>query len=103
MISDKSITAFWRWFADSKSRLRAWLDEGDASALDRMITSRLKQLEPGLRWEIGPGKCKPYSFTVWCGGTRSLRGETERIVSKAPIDVDWEFYPSRQPREGNPG
>lgn len=99
MISDKSITDFWNWFAGSKSRLRIWLDENDASALDRVITPRLKKLDSGLRWEIGPGKCKPYSFTVWCGGKRKLRAETERIIRNAPVEVDWEFYASRQPRE----
>jgi hypothetical protein len=93
---ETSIGDFWRWFAENAPGLSAGTRNSSAlEALDRHVMA----LNPKLSWEIGPGRHKPNQFVVSPNLDRSLREETRRIVSRAPLIEDWEFYSTRQLKE----
>lgn len=64
------------------------------------IGAHVTAIEPGLAWELGPGRRSQHSLTLSPEGRLDLRRLTERWVRSAPVpDNTWEYYPARQPSE----
>lgn len=102
MTDEKRILRFWNWFKGANKKLMVMLDRRDSHALSREISSALHDLEPGLKWEIGPGKKKPYSLTIRSSGDSTLRALAKEVIGAAPEVADWEFYSHRQSRDAPP-
>jgi hypothetical protein len=93
------IEDFWSWFAAEAKTLAGLLDAAKPEMLAETLDPRIARLHQDLAWEVGPGKKSPHSLTITSAGNRSLRAETDRIVTVAPDLPGWEFYPARQPTE----
>jgi hypothetical protein len=92
------IAEFWDWFRDIAETLAA---KPESPALVKGLDSRLRDFDPKLSWEIGPGLSKPWQFVVSPNLNRDLRDKARAIVSKAPDLPTWEFHASRQPKTWN--
>lgn len=98
-IDTSLIEDFWSWFASEADNLAGLLDAAKSEELAEILDPRVARLHRDLAWEVGPGKKSPYSLTITSAGNRSLRADTDRIVTVAPDLPGWEFYPTRQPGE----
>lgn len=94
----ESIAQFWAWFSSKKDVIESMIKRSDASGLSQLLSPRLDRVMPGLAWEVGPGKIRPYMLTISSEGNHAQRRHVETIIRKAPDIGDWEFYSSRQPR-----
>ena len=96
MKSKKMISEFWQWFIENSSRLSKV--ESDKNLLDA-LDQRVRDLNPRLSWEIGPGKVKEKQFVISPNLDKGLREEARSIISLAPSLDSWEFYPTRQVKD----
>ena len=93
-LQDKEITEFWNWFTENNSNLQSdTYDPALLKTLDEIISNWK------LNWEIGPGKTKENSLTISPKGDKDLLALTEHIINNAPNLENWEFYPTKQPKE----
>lgn len=93
-MSDSQLNTFWKWFAENSTQLHS--DSFDLlvlSELDAIISSL------GFGWEIGPGLIKESSLTISPNGDKQLLEQSSKMVDNAPALPNWEFYPSKQPKE----
>ncbi len=98
-IAPAVIEEFWYWFSSETDNLANLIENKDYSAVAALLEPQVKRLHRDLAWEVGPGNNSPCQMTITSAGNRSLRSETDRIISYAPIHPDWEFHASRQPGE----
>lgn len=91
-----SISDFWDWFCSYAEAISA-----DVENQDRLIEldRRVLGLAPGLSWEIGPGKLKPWQLVISPNLDHKLRETSRSIVAQAPNLDNWEFYSARQPKD----
>jgi len=66
------------------------------SSLIDDISSKVRDIDPSLAWELGPGLATKYQLTVTGEGDIERRAITERWYQAAPKDPSWEYYPARQ-------
>ena len=90
------IDAFWVWFVQNSERLRP---NGNEPEVVSILDQKLRVINERLSWEIGPGKQKPWQFVVSPNLDKGLLAKTQEMVAVAPELPDWEFYPTRQPKE----
>ncbi|MGX5817555.1 hypothetical protein ACWKWU_05125 [Chitinophaga lutea] len=94
-VSIDHITVFWRWFGVNAPYLSP--DNPDESVLASLDE---KVADMGtFNWELGPGKEKPYLFTISPAGAPDQLPVTKQIISLAPELEDWEFYYAIQPKD----
>jgi hypothetical protein len=94
-MKSEKISEFWDWFTGIASKLATNIED---VALVAELNNRVRDLEPRLSWEIGPGLRKPWQLVISPNLNRALRGETRAIVSHAPVLPSWEFHSARQPK-----
>jgi hypothetical protein len=90
------IGEFWDWFRDVAGALAANVE---SPALMKELDDRVRQLDPELSWEIGPGISKSWQLVISPNLNRDLRDKARTIVSGAPVLAGWEFYSARQRKE----
>ena len=94
--SKDEIEAFWRWFAGIAPGLAASLfDSVDHAEFDR----RVKALDAGLVWELGPGQSEEYALVVSPGGRRPLLEVSQLVASLAPMIKGWEIHGAKPPKQ----
>jgi len=96
--SNDPVTEFWRWFVATESPLKALYSAGQFEPLAEQMNRELDRVDPGLAWEIGAGRTRPYLLTISGEGNLELREKAERLLERAPRLKDWEFYSSRPAR-----
>lgn len=90
------IKDFWNWFREIADKLTGNVESPE---LLREVDNRVRDLDPKLSWEIGPGLSKPWQFVISPNLDRELRETTREIVSCAPSLATWEFHSARQPKD----
>ncbi len=91
-----NLNEFWDWFRNNAGALAT---DAESPALLAELDRRIRNLDPRLSWEIGPGRSRSRQFVISPNLDRDLRTVTRRIVSHAPGLRDWEFHATRQPKE----
>lgn len=99
---ETSILKFWLWFRKEAARLAAVYENGRVRDLTEIVSASIDRIDPGLAWEIGPGKKTKHSFTISAEGNPDLRPVALAIVRAAPTIPGWEFYGAKQSREAPP-
>lgn len=90
------VSEFWDWFRDIAEVLAANVEN---SSLLSKLDTRVRDLDPKLSWEVGPGLSKPWQFVISPNLNRDLRKRAREIVARAPALPAWEFHSARQPKE----
>jgi hypothetical protein len=90
------INEFWSWFCDIAEALAGNVEN---STLLKDFDGRVRDLDPKLSWEIGPGLSKPWQLVISPNLDRDLREEARAIVACAPVLPAWEFHAARQPKK----
>jgi hypothetical protein len=75
------VSEFWDWFRDIAEVLAANVEN---SSLLSKLDSRVRDLDPKLSWEVGPGFSKPWQFVISPNLNRNLRKRAREIVARAP-------------------
>jgi len=91
------IHVFWNWFQSNLKEI-ILLANGTNRSLELDIGSHLKQIDPGLGWEIGPGRKQKYGIAVSPNGTRDLLKIVDCVVEHAPTIPDWEVVGCKPPK-----
>ena len=95
----EAIAHFWRWFGNSAERLKTLYSTDQLDSLTREVNREIDKVEPELAWEMGPGKKKPYLFTISGEGDPRLRELADLMIQLAPADLaGWELYSARPAR-----
>lgn len=92
----RTASEFWNWFRDIAGALASNVED---SMLLRELDRRVRQLDPKLSWEIGPGLSKSWQLVISPNMDRELRGRAREVVGRAPALAEWEFHSARQPKE----
>ncbi|MCC5577760.1 DUF695 domain-containing protein [Microtetraspora sp. AC03309] len=92
----EAIAEFWTWWRDTRPEIDAGVEAGDVAHLDGLIGGAVTALHPSLVWEIVSGGTAPRALVVSASGDPELRSFVHRWALAAPMDVQWEFHPSRQ-------
>lgn len=89
------IIEFWDWFQKNEHMFREVIDpEHAVESMDEQV------LAFGMfAWEIGEGKSKPHYFTLSPNGDKGRLELSKKIIGAAPELSEWEFYPSKQPKQ----
>ena len=91
---EQKIRLFWDWFIRHEAQFRVVTDP---RAVTEMLNNQV--LDFGLfAWEIGKGAYKNHSFTISPNGDKARLRLSKQIIRAAPIMPEWEFYPSKPPR-----
>lgn len=96
MIGKRKIDEFWTWFRTIAAPLAANVED---SPLLEELDTRMRELDPGLSWEVGPGSCEPWQLVISPNLDRDLRPRTQEIISHAPVIQGWEFHSARRPKD----
>lgn len=88
---------FWRSFLAIRPAVEVQLTSGtlSESTIARLTTS-LAAVDPGLRWEVGPGVHQPYGLTISPGGVRRLLPTAVALAEAAPHIPSWEVHVCRR-------
>jgi hypothetical protein len=97
-MNQKRISAFWMWFSTVADRLAA--DVEDKNILTE-LDGRVRELHPGLSWEVGPGRARAWQLVISPNLDRELRKLANAIVLQAPVLREWQFYGARRPKDWN--
>jgi hypothetical protein len=90
------INEFWSWFCDIAASLARNVENSTSL---KELDIRVRDLDPKLSWEIGPGLSKPWQLVISPNLDRDLREEARAIVARAPVLPSWEFHAARQPKK----
>ncbi len=89
------ISRFWEWF---QTAIASGEKAEDLQFL-KQIDDQVRNLNPSLSWEVGPGFSEPWRFVISPNLDRELRDTARAVIAHAPVLAGWEFYSSRQPKE----
>ncbi len=94
-----ALAEFWAWWgAAGAVEVATAVADGDPDRAVAPLTTRLGAIDPGLAWELGPGRTSRYALVVTCEGNPRLRAVARRWRLAAPAaDELWEFCDTRQP------
>jgi hypothetical protein len=92
----RKIGEFWIWFRSIATSLAASVEN---SALLQELDARMRELDPELSWEVGPGSCEPWQLVISPNLDRDLRPRAQEIISRAPVVQGWEFHSARRPKD----
>src|SRR5262247_791243 len=90
-------TTFWAWWTGAAPRIAQASDSRTVAELVVEISGAVHAINPGLAWELGPGRSGKHAFTLSPEGDIELRRLTERWLQSAPPPDVWEYFPARQP------
>ncbi len=94
-----AIAQFWGWFIKSAEKLKTLYSTNQMESLTTEVNREIDKVEPELAWEMGPGKKKPYLFTISGEGDPRLRELTDLMIRLAPANLEgWELYSARPAR-----
>ncbi|WP_113700097.1 DUF695 domain-containing protein [Nonomuraea lactucae] len=97
------IAGFWTWWEGARPRIDAMVAEGEVERLAELLAPAVSAVHPDLVWEVAPGREAAHALVVTAAGDAELRPLAHRWARAAPpVDLLWEFHPSRQanPRAG---
>lgn len=92
------IDAFWGSFVEHLDAIDGSIRLRSPWSLSPWMDEHLGRVDPGLRWEFGPGAAGGHRLLL-SPSKRRLRPLVERVVAQAPPMAGWEVHTFR-PREG---
>lgn len=93
----EAIAGFWTWWQEARPRLDSLVAAGEAEGLEEWLAPAVAAIDPGLVWEVAPGKNAAHALVVTAAGDAELRSLAHRwALAAPPSDLLWEFHPSRQ-------
>ena len=93
---DREIGAFWTWWKTARRKIERALAAQELGPLDAEITAKVRAIDPGLKWELGPGDAGKLAFALVWDGDLPRRRLTERWRLRAPAkDKTWAFCAAR--------
>lgn len=95
-----AITEFWSWWqATGSEQVARAIADGTAESVSSLIDERVKGIDPGLSWELGPGTWPSrHRLMVTPEGNPALRATAHRWLRAAPAAGEvWCYADSRQP------
>ncbi|MFB4277288.1 DUF695 domain-containing protein [Nonomuraea sp. MTCD27] len=94
---DEAIAGFWAWWQETRPQLDSMVAAGEPEGLEERLTPAVAAIDPGLAYEVAPGKEAAHALVVTAAGDAELRSLAHRWAKAAPpSDLLWEFHPSRQ-------
>ncbi|WP_188191582.1 DUF695 domain-containing protein [Nonomuraea sp. SYSU D8015] len=94
---EDGIAGFWEWWQEARPRLDSLVAAGEAGGLEDLLAPAVAAIDPGLVWEVAPGRNAAHALVVTSAGDAELRPLAHRWAGAAPpADLLWEFHPSRQ-------
>ncbi|GII79455.1 hypothetical protein Sru01_44370 [Sphaerisporangium rufum] len=95
---------FWAWWAGARPRVESLADAGDTEGLAAELDPAVAAIDPGLVWDVTPGRAARHALVVSSAGDPELRPLAHRWARSAPpADAGWEFHPSRPADPGAAG
>lgn len=92
-----AIGRFWAWWHEHRTEVIEAADANDTDRVAALVRPAVAAIDPGLDWELGPGRDARYVLVVSGGGKPELRARAERWFLAAPeADGDVEYAPSRR-------
>lgn len=94
---DVAIRGFWKWWQSARELVEGAVRAGTWDELAPQINARVKEIDPGLEWELGKGAHAEHAFCLSAKGDSLLRNVAERWLREGPSSDDtWEFHAARQ-------
>ncbi len=97
---NKKIEAFWAWFEDQESTIKAFFTE-EEEVDQKQLVDEMDNLILDLgrfAWRIGPEGETSYFLLISPNRDPELLKLSKRIMAEAPDFSNWSFYPAKQPR-----
>jgi hypothetical protein len=99
--ADDAIDAFWSWWKKARGKVERALVAQELGPLEGQITAKVRAIEPGLKWELGPGDAGKHAFALVWDGDLLRRRLAERWRLRAPAkDKAWEYCAARPAGKG---
>ena len=100
----EAINRFWSWWqAEGAEQTALAIVDHEPERMVAALTKRIKAIQAGLAWELGPGNDSTHVLVVSAEGDPELRGVARRWRRAAPApDGLWEYSDTRLP-SANPG
>ncbi|MFC7485877.1 DUF695 domain-containing protein [Knoellia sp. CPCC 206453] len=94
----QAIDEFWAWWtAEGAAATARGIADRDPSSMVEPISTRVKAIDQGLAWELGPGRGAAHLLVVSPEGNPEVRAAARRWLRSAPsADATWEYADSRQ-------
>lgn len=95
----EAITRFWSWWQTEGAEQTALaIVDHDPERMVSALSKRIKAIQTGLAWELGPGSDSAHVLVVSAEGDPELRGVARRWRRAAPpADGLWEYSDTRLP------
>ncbi len=90
-----AIAEFWTWWKGARPAIERALASRDISAIEGDLTARVKAIDPGLSWELGPDDADGHGLSLCWDGDLACRRLTARWCARAPRSKTWRFFPGR--------
>ena len=90
--SDQSaIEDFWTWWATSRDRIAAAIEDGSVEQRVTEISDRVHRVHADLAWELAPGATSKHALVVTPEGDPVIRPKALTWLAAAPPpDETWE-------------
>lgn len=96
--AERGIADFWARWPELAPGLETDLAAGEHGAGTELLAQLTEAVNPGLEWEVMPGRSARHALCLSAAADLGLRGITERWLRAAPPpDESWEFHPARIP------
>lgn len=90
------IEEFWAWWHEHRAEVIEAAGANDSDRMAALVRPAVAAIDPGLNWELSPGREARYVLVVSGGGKPELRAVAERWFLAAPeADDDVEYAPTR--------
>lgn len=98
MTAGDAVAAFWQEWPTLRALLEQELAQGDYGDGTEQLTDLTAEIDPGLEWDLLPGRDARHALCLSAALDPALRPLTEQWVRAAPEpDGDWEYHPARIP------
>ena len=97
-VAEQGIAMFWEGWPMLAPLLEEDLASGRHGQGSDILTKLAASVNPGLEWDVMPGREARNALCLSAAADLGLRGLTERWLREAPpADENWEFHPARIP------
>ncbi|WP_345389293.1 hypothetical protein [Nonomuraea salmonea] len=76
----EAIAGFWTWWQETRPRLDSLVASGETGDLEELLAPAVSAIDPGLVWEVAPGKEAAHALVVTAAGDAELRSLAHRWV-----------------------
>lgn len=91
-----AIADFWGWWKKARPRVEHAIEARDLEGVDDELTKAVQAIDPGLRWELGPGDDGRNGLALIWDGSLERRRLTEAWRERAPAkDKSWTYFAAR--------